>query len=216
MIFATIQQWESIVLAERKKQIFILSFLFFQIFSSAWDQGMISIIKRVRHNKKFWCTLKLQLHFSTYYRNCLAGYSKESFQQDLNYSIKRYFILKLWFLLKEWNGSLIRNQSENINLIVSHCSRVKCDRRYPNSHLLWDVWKLNCNMCRIIFKRLIINKDCGVVCRTFISDTATRCSCCFTNKRVSISLHTILVCISRPFYLSHRNHNLKMKNFLIQ
>ena len=41
MIFATIQQWESIVLAERKKQIFILSFLFFQIFLSAWDQGMI-------------------------------------------------------------------------------------------------------------------------------------------------------------------------------
>ena len=47
MIFATIQQWESIVLAERKKQIFILSFLFFQIFSSAWDQGMITIIKTV-------------------------------------------------------------------------------------------------------------------------------------------------------------------------
>ena len=135
---------------------------------------------------------------------------------ELDHWIKRYFILKLWFLLKGWNWSLIRNQSENINVIVSHFSRVKCDRRYPNSHLLWDVWKLNCNMCRIIFKRLIINKDCGVVCRTFISDTATRCSCCFTNKRVSISLHTILLCISRPFYLSHRNHNLKMKNFLIQ
>ena len=47
MIFATIQQWELIVLDELRKRTFILSFLFFQIFSSAWDQGMIIIIKTV-------------------------------------------------------------------------------------------------------------------------------------------------------------------------